>query len=61
VLNLLLYNIYMVSQDKSVKGICKVFQFADDVAFYAMDTSPEEALPKLENSARELTHFLNDS
>jgi hypothetical protein len=30
-----------------------VLQFADDVAIYTTDTSPEEALLKLENSARE--------
>jgi hypothetical protein len=37
----------MVSLDKSIKGICKVLQFADDVAIYTTDKSPEEALPKL--------------
>jgi hypothetical protein len=42
----LLYNICMVSLDKSVKGICKVLQFADDMAMYTTDASPE-ALPKL--------------
>jgi hypothetical protein len=47
VLGPLLYNIYMVSLDKSVKGICKVLQFAGDVAFHTTVTSPEEALPKL--------------
>jgi hypothetical protein len=30
------------------------------MAFYNPDISPEEALPKLENSARELSH-LSDS
>jgi hypothetical protein len=30
----LLYNMYMVTLDKSVKRICKMLQFADDVAFY---------------------------
>jgi hypothetical protein len=50
----------MVSLDKSVKGICKVLQFAN-VTMYTTDTSPDEALPKLENSARELTRYLNDS
>jgi hypothetical protein len=49
-----------VSLDKSVKGICRVLQFDNDVAFYTMDTSPEEALPKLENSARELSHSLSE-
>jgi hypothetical protein len=60
VLSPLLYNIYMVLLDKSVKGICKVLQFADDVAIYTTDASPEEALPKLENSARELSRYLSD-
>jgi hypothetical protein len=46
----LLYNMYMVSLDKTVKGICKVLQFADNVAIYTTDTSPEEVLPKLENN-----------
>jgi hypothetical protein len=55
VLSLLLHNIYMVSLDKSVKGICKVLQFSGDVAIYTTDTSPSEALPKLKNSARELS------
>jgi hypothetical protein len=61
VLSPLLYNICMVSLDKSVKGIYKVLQFADNVAIYTMDTNPEEALPKLKNSARELSRYLNDS
>jgi hypothetical protein len=60
-LSSLIYNIYMVSLDKSIKGICKVLQFADDVAIYITDISPEEALLKLENSARELSRYLNDS
>jgi predicted Zn-ribbon and HTH transcriptional regulator len=45
----------MVSLDKSIKAICKVLQFADDVAIYTIDTSPDEALTELENSARELS------
>jgi hypothetical protein len=49
------------SLDKCVKGMWKVLQFADDVAIYKTDTSPEEGLPKLENSARELSQYLNDS
>jgi hypothetical protein len=44
----------MVSLDKSVKGICKVLQFADDMAIYTTDTSPQEVLPELENN-----RFLN--
>jgi hypothetical protein len=53
VLSLLLYNtsIYMESVDKSIKGICKVLQFANDMVIYTMDTNPDDALPKLENSA----------
>jgi hypothetical protein len=60
VLSPLLYNIYMVFLDKIVNRICKVLQFADDVAIYAMDTNPDEALPKLEISARDLSRCLND-
>jgi retron-type reverse transcriptase len=56
----LLYNIYMVSLDKRVKGICRVLQFADDMVIYTMDTSPDDALPKMENSPR-LSRYLNDS
>jgi hypothetical protein len=44
-----------LSLAKGVKGICKVLQFADDMAIYTTDTSPEEALPKLGNTARELS------
>jgi hypothetical protein len=50
-----------VSLDKSVKGIREMLQFADDVAIYTTETSPEEALPKFENTARELSRYLNDS
>jgi hypothetical protein len=60
VLSPLLYNIYMVSLDKRVKGLCIVLQFADSVAIYTTDTSPDEALPKLGNSARELSQYLSD-
>jgi hypothetical protein len=45
----------MVSLDKNVKGIYKVLTFSDDVAVYTMDTRLGEALPKLKNSARELS------
>jgi hypothetical protein len=55
VLSPLLYNIYTVSMDKSIKGISKVLQFVDNVVIYSMHTNPNEALPKLENSARELS------
>jgi hypothetical protein len=51
VLSPLLYNISMVSLDKNVKGICKLLQFADDVAIYTTDTNPDEALPKLETQS----------
>lgn len=51
----------MVSLDKSIKGMCKVLQFVDSVAIYTTDTSPDEAIPKLGNSARELSRYLNDS
>jgi hypothetical protein len=50
----------MVSLDKSVKGICRVLQFAEDVAMSTTDTIPDEAQPKLENSAGELSQYLND-
>jgi predicted Zn-ribbon and HTH transcriptional regulator len=60
-LNPLLYYMSMVCLDKSVKGICKVLQFSNDVAMYTKDTSPDEALAKLENSARELSRYLSES
>jgi hypothetical protein len=41
--------------------MCKVLQFADDVAIYTTDTSPDEVLPTLENSSRELRQYLNDN
>jgi hypothetical protein len=35
--------------------------FADNVAIYTMDISPDEALHKLENSVRELSQYLSVS
>jgi hypothetical protein len=48
VLSPLLCNIYVECLATSVEGLCKVLQFADDVGIYTTDTSPDEALPKLE-------------
>jgi hypothetical protein len=37
-----------------------MLQFAGNVLIYTTDTSPDESLPKLENSSR-LNRYLNDS
>jgi hypothetical protein len=50
-----------LSPEKNVKGICRMLQLGDNVAIHAMDASPDEALPEVGNSARELSRYLNDS
>lgn len=38
-----------------------MLQFADNVVMYTTDTNPDEDLPKLENSTKELSRYLNHS